>query len=79
MSAGHGAVALAGAQHEEHLRVAVAGRDLIGPAKAGPMERYEISAGGAFRLLVGTSSRTNRELVDIAEQSCATGALPGAE
>jgi GAF domain-containing protein len=74
--ASHAAIALAGAQQEEHLRSAVTSRDLIGQAKGILMERYKITADDAFRLLVGTSSRTNRKLVDIVEELCATGALP---
>ncbi|SHF88822.1 GAF and ANTAR domain-containing protein [Geodermatophilus nigrescens] len=75
--ASHGAIALAGAQAEEHLRVAVASRDLIGQAKGILMERYKITADDAFRLLVTTSSRTNRKLVTIAEELSVTGAMPG--
>jgi GAF domain-containing protein len=75
--ASHGAIALAGAQQEEHLRAAVASRDLIGQAKGVLMERYKITADDAFRLLVGASSQSNRRVVAIAEELCATGALPG--
>jgi GAF domain-containing protein len=76
--ASHASIALAGAQQEEHLRAAVASRDLIGQAKGILMERYRVTADEAFRLLVGTSSRTNRRVADIAEELCATGAMPAA-
>jgi GAF domain-containing protein len=39
--ASHAAVAVAGAQHEEHLLHAIAARDLIGQAKGILMERYK--------------------------------------
>ncbi|MGY1615710.1 GAF and ANTAR domain-containing protein [Geodermatophilus sp. SYSU D00691] len=74
--ASHAAIALSGAQQEEHLRGAIASRDVIGQAKGILMERYKITGDEAFRLLVASSSRANRKLVDIAEQLCATGALP---
>ena len=74
--ASHAAIALAGAQQEERLRTAIASRDLIGQAKGILMERFKITADDAFRVLVGASSRTNRKLVEIAEELCATGELP---
>jgi GAF domain-containing protein len=74
--ASHAAIALAGAQQEERLRTAIASRDLIGQAKGILMERFRITADQAFRVLVGASSRTNRKLVGIAEELCATGELP---
>lgn len=76
MFASHAAIALAGAQQEERLRTAIASRDLIGQAKGILMERFKITADEAFRVLVGASSRTNRKLLDIAEELCATGELP---
>lgn len=74
--ASHGAIALAGAQAEEHLRAAIASRDLIGQAKGILMERFKVTADDAFQLLALTSSRTNRKLVDIAEELCRTGDMP---
>jgi GAF domain-containing protein len=72
----HAAVALSGAQQEEHLQRAVSSRDMIGQAKGILMERYRLTGDQAFRLLVGASSRTNRRLLDIAEELSATGDLP---
>jgi len=46
--AAHAAVAVAGAQTEEHLRRAVDSRDLIGQAKGILMERYKITGDQAF-------------------------------
>jgi GAF domain-containing protein len=77
--ASHAAIALAGAQQEERLGAAIASRDLIGQAKGILMERFKITADEAFRLLVTVSSRTNRKLVDIADQLCVTGSLPERE
>jgi GAF domain-containing protein len=76
MLAGHAAVALAGAQHEEHLRAGLAQRDVIGQAKGILMERYRLTADQAFGLLVRTSSVTNRKLRDLAEELSTTGQLP---
>jgi GAF domain-containing protein len=73
--AGHAAVALAGAQQEEQLRAAIGSRDLIGQAKGILMERHRLTAAQAFTVLIETSSRTNRKIVDIAEELTSTGAL----
>jgi GAF domain-containing protein len=73
--AAHAAVALSGAQQEENLQRAVSSRDLIGQAKGILMERYRLTGDQAFALLVGASSRTNRRLLDIAEELCSTGDL----
>jgi len=75
MLAGHAAVALAGAEHEEHLRRGMDHRDVIGQAKGILMERYKLTADQAFALLSRTSQHTNRKLFDIAAQLAETGAL----
>jgi GAF domain-containing protein len=74
--ASHAAIALAGAQHEDQLRAALASRDLIGQAKGILMNQFKLTADQAFQVLVRASTRTNRKLSDIAEELCATGALP---
>jgi GAF domain-containing protein len=74
--ASHASIALAGAQHEERLRIAVSTRDLIGQAKGILMERFRLTSDQAFKVLVGASSHTNRKVRDVAEELCATGALP---
>ena len=76
MLAGHAAVALAGAEHEEHLRGGMANRDLIGQAKGILMERHKLTAEQAFAVLIRTSSLTNRKLRDIADEFTTTGHLP---
>jgi transcriptional regulator with GAF, ATPase, and Fis domain len=46
--ASHAAVAMSGAQQQEHLHKAIAARDLIGQAKGILMERYKMTADQAF-------------------------------
>ncbi|TFV62779.1 UNVERIFIED_ORG: ANTAR domain-containing protein [Bacillus sp. AZ43] len=75
--AAHAAIAIAGAQQESHLRLAMGSRDLIGQAKGILMERYKVTSDQAFALLSQASQLTNRKLVDIAAELCQTGALPG--
>jgi GAF domain-containing protein len=77
--AAHAAVALSGAQQEQNLRTAVSSRDLIGQAKGILMERHRLTADQAFAVLVRASSRTNRKLVDLAEELSATGTAPGTD
>ncbi|MGW4826018.1 GAF and ANTAR domain-containing protein [Amycolatopsis japonica] len=62
----HAAIALAGAQTEARLHVAVENRDMIGMAKGILMQRHDIDAVGAFRLLVESSQTTNIKLLDVA-------------
>jgi GAF domain-containing protein len=78
MLAGHAAVALAGAEHEQELRRAVDSRDLIGQAKGILMERHKLTADQAFGVLARVSQETNRKLADIAVELSETGAVPGA-
>jgi AmiR/NasT family two-component response regulator len=73
--ASHAAVALAGAEHEQHLREAVATRDLIGQAKGILMERYKLTAVEAFGLLVRASNATNHKLREIADELTTTGEM----
>ncbi|WP_409329586.1 GAF and ANTAR domain-containing protein [Trujillonella humicola] len=75
--ASHAAVALAGAQHEENLQRALSSRDLIGQAKGILMERFRLTGDQAFQVLARVSQQTNRKLVDIADELCTSGALPG--
>lgn len=79
MFATHAAVALAGAQHEEHLRTGMSNRDVIGQAKGILMERHRLTADQAFGVLTRVSQETNRKLIDIASELADTGAVPGAE
>jgi len=73
--ASHAAVAMVGAQHENNLIAALAGRDIIGQAKGILMERYQITETAAFAVLVRTSQYNNRKLRDIAETLATTGTL----
>jgi len=74
--AGHAAVALAGAEHEEQLRAGMNSRDLIGQAKGILMERFRLTAQQAFDVLSRVSQELNRKLVDVAAELTETGALP---
>lgn len=74
--AGHAAVALAGAEHEEHLRIGMGHRDVIGQAKGILMERFRLTADQAFAVLARVSQEKNRKLVDIARELSDTGAMP---
>ena len=71
----HAAIALTGAQTEQHLRTAIDSRDLIGQAKGILMERYRITAAQAFAVLVRASQESNRRLVDVALHLNDTGAV----
>lgn len=76
MFAGHAAIALAGAEHEENLRIGMNHRDLIGQAKGILMERYRLTAEQAFDVLARVSQEKNRKLVDVAGELADTGAMP---
>ncbi len=78
MLASHAAVALAGAEHEEDLRIGMGSRDLIGQAKGILMERYQLTADQAFGVLRRVSQETNRKLADIAAELTDTRAVPTA-
>lgn len=73
--ASHAAVAMAGAQRQEHLVRAIETRDLIGQAKGILMERYRVTADQAFTLLIRVSQTTNVKLRDVAEHLATTGEL----
>jgi GAF domain-containing protein len=79
MLAAHAAVAVAGAEHEEHLRAGMSSRDLIGQAKGILMERHKLTADQAFGVLSRVSQDMNRKLVDVAREITDTGAIPGSK
>lgn len=58
----HAAIALIGAQREARLAIAVENRDVISTAKGILMERHDIDATSAFRMLVETSQSANVKL-----------------
>jgi GAF domain-containing protein len=76
MFAGHAAVALAGAEHEQNLRVGMSTRDVIGQAKGILMERHKLTAEQAFGVLSRVSQDLNRKLSDVAHEVSDTGAVP---
>ena len=59
----------------ENLRVAMESRSVIEQAKGVLIERHEVTADQAFRLLVAVSMRTNRKLRDLADQLVRTGEI----
>ncbi|GAB7045652.1 GAF and ANTAR domain-containing protein [Catenuloplanes indicus] len=73
--AAHAAVAMAGAQREQHLTNAISVRDVIGQAKGILMERHNVTADQAFQLLVRVSQNANVKLVDVARHLTRTGQL----
>ena len=79
MFASHAAIALAGAEHEQHLRQGMVTRDVIGQAKGILMERHRLTADQAFGVLTGVSQELNRKLIDVARELTDTGAVPGGD
>jgi hypothetical protein len=61
----------------EHLRRALASRDVIGQAKGILMERYKVTADDAFHLLVKSSQHENVRVADLALQLSQTGEWSG--
>lgn len=78
MLASHAAIALAGAEHEQNLRIGMSSRDIIGQAKGILMERHRLTADQAFGVLARVSQELNRKLADVAQEVTDTGAVPGA-
>ena len=74
--ASHAAVAFADAQKLHQFKDAIATRDMIGQAKGILMERYGITAGQAFIMLVQVSTQTNVKLLAVADELARTGSLP---
>jgi len=74
--AAHAAVALAAAQHEQHLHTALAHRDIIGQAKGIVMERFHLDADQAFNLLSRLSQEENTKLHDVAGKIAAEASTP---
>lgn len=66
--AAHGAVALVGAEHENHFRLALDSRGLIGQAQGIVMAQSRRSAAQAFDWLVAASQRSNTKLAEVAGQ-----------
>src|SRR3712207_7975 len=75
--AAQAAVALRSAQTEQHLRAAMATRNLIGQAQGILMERYKVTAEQAFAVLSRVSQQSNVKLRDVAQLLVDTGETPG--
>ena len=73
--ASHAAVAMSGAQQQEHLNKAISARDLIGQAKGILMERHKMTADQAFTLLARISQESNTKLLEVARRLTETGEL----
>ena len=74
--AAQAAVALRGAQQEEHLRTGMVTRNLIGQAQGILMERFKVTPNQAFAILTRLSRETNSKLRDVARYLVDTGKLP---
>jgi GAF domain-containing protein len=62
-----------------NLQKALDSRAVIDQAKGILMERYKLTAGQAFQVLVRISMQTNPKVRDIADQLVMTGELPSAD
>ncbi|MEU0530131.1 GAF and ANTAR domain-containing protein [Amycolatopsis tolypomycina] len=62
----HAAIALVGAQTEAQLTAAIESRDVIGMAKGILMQRHDVDAVAAFRMLVESSQHSNMKLHQVA-------------
>jgi ANTAR domain len=60
-------VATVGSSAENQFQTALAGRDVIGPAKGILMHRDNLTGLQAFALLARVSQETNTKLVDVAK------------
>ena len=74
--AAQAAVALRCAQTEQHLRAAMATRNLIGQAQGILMERFKLTAEQAFTVLSRVSQQSNVKLRDVAQRLIDTGETP---
>ena len=66
--AAHAAIGLSGARHGGQFRSALASRDIIGQAKGVIMERHNLDAVAAFKLLVKISQERNTPVDEIARK-----------
>ena len=60
----------------DNLEVALESRAIIDQAKGILMERYKVTADGAFQMLARASMTTNTKVRNIAEELIVTGDLP---
>ena len=73
--AAHAAVAMSGAQQQEHMSKAMSARDVIGQAKGILMDRHKVTSDQAFTLLTRVSQESNTRLVEVARRLTETGEL----
>lgn len=71
------AVALASAQSDEHLQIAVDARTVTGQATGMLMERFQLSASQAFALMTRLSSQQNVKIRVLSEEIVRTAHMPG--
>ena len=64
----HAAIGLSSTRRSDQFRSALASRDIIGQAKGIIMERYNVSAVAAFKLLIKLSQERNTPIHDLATQ-----------
>ena len=76
--AAHVAVAMAGERNLDYANLALVNRTVIGQAEGMLMERYQMSADQAFRVLARVSQQENVKLRDIAAYVVRSGRVPGA-
>ncbi|MGW4944986.1 ANTAR domain-containing protein [Actinoplanes sp. NPDC004185] len=73
--AAHAAVAMSGAQLQDHMNNAPAARDIIGQAKGILMERHRLTADQAFSVLARASQQSSSRLIEVARALNKTGQL----
>jgi GAF domain-containing protein len=66
--AAHAAIAFSGARRGHQFESALASRDIIGQAKGIIMERFQLNAVAAFRLLIKLSQDSNTAVAEVARQ-----------
>ena len=75
--AAHAALAIASAEHAEHLHRALDSRTTIAMALGILMERFDLTHDDAFAVLRRVSSHENRKLHEVAAELVATRLTPG--
>ncbi len=69
---------MAGERNLDYANMALVNRTVIGQAEGMLMERYQMSADQAFRVLARVSQQENVKLRDIAAYVVRSGRVPGA-
>ncbi|MDY6807817.1 GAF and ANTAR domain-containing protein [Gordonia mangrovi] len=71
--AAHCATAFSAVREKDQLLTALSSRDIIGQAKGMIMERYQVDADQAFRLLARLSQDSNTKLIEVAKKIIEAG------